>query len=62
MGTTCYIVLNLSLNLNLLQIEKHYSKSDGGRILGYGNEDWEQQEQQQLFSNSCYNSGEDLDD
>jgi hypothetical protein len=26
------------LDSDLLQIEKHYSKFDGGKILGYGNE------------------------
>jgi hypothetical protein len=37
--------MNLNLKLeydgldsDLLQIEKHYSKFDGGKILGYGNE------------------------
>ena len=39
----------------------------GGKLLGYGNEEWEQQEQQHKNNNSyfqidCYKSGENLDD
>jgi hypothetical protein len=50
------------LDSDLLQMEKHYSKSGGGSLWVTGMSRGNNKINNDYFSNSCYNSGEDSDD